>query len=102
MTFTSSATTQKTPAHSLPVPSTHEQTLHPTTANDRTQSPVYDVPDPSKPKIWKLMFSLTWPDKSSPVPRDPNEIQQERMDWVEKLAELLRSAYLVTAPSATF
>ena len=48
------------------------------------------------------MFSLTWPDKSSPVPRDPNEIRQKWTDWAEKLAEPFRSAYLAIAPSATF
>ena len=63
---------------------------------------VHDVPDSSKPETWKWMFSLTWPDEGSSVPRDPKEMKQQWTDWAEKLAEPFSSAYLAIAPSATF
>ena len=48
------------------------------------------------------MFSLTWPDGSGSVPRDPNQVKQKWTDWAEKLAEPFRSAYLAIALNATF
>ncbi|CAF9902785.1 MAG: hypothetical protein HETSPECPRED_000005 [Heterodermia speciosa] len=63
---------------------------------------LHDVPDASKPETWKWMFSLTWPDRSGSVPRDPKQMQQKWTEWAEKLAEPFRSAYLAIAPNATF
>ncbi|KAL8836738.1 MAG: hypothetical protein Q9170_002802 [Blastenia crenularia] len=62
---------------------------------------IHDVPDQSKPETWKWMFSLTWPDKDSPVPADAEAIRRNWIFWAEKLAEPFRSAYLAIAPSAT-
>lgn len=62
---------------------------------------VHDVPDPSKPETWKWMFSLTWPDKDSPVPVGAEAIRQDWVFWAEQLAEPFRSAYMSIAPSAT-
>ena len=59
-----------------------------------TATLVHDISDPSKPETWKWMFSLTWPDQGSAVPKDHEVIRQEWTSRAKKLAEPFRSAYL--------
>ncbi|KAL8800986.1 MAG: hypothetical protein Q9182_004778 [Xanthomendoza sp. 2 TL-2023] len=62
---------------------------------------IHEVLDTSKPESWQWMFSLTWPDKDSPTPAEPETIRKNWVYWSEKLAEPYRSAYLAIAPHAT-